>query len=293
VRSLESTTDIADSSPNETADEPVRVIEPATGWRFPDFRELWEHRDLLYVMVRRDISARYRQSVFGAFWAILEPVLLAAVFALFLGQYANVPSVPGIPYGLLAVSGMVIWLFISSSLEKASLSTISSSALLSRVYFPRLVIPLAAVVPPLVDFTIAFVVVLGAMVLYGVMPSIHIVLLPVVLVVTVMTIVGMALWLSALNVRYRDIQQAVPFVLLLSFFITPIIYPITQIPASVKPFYSLNPAVGILEGYRWTLFSGYDFPGAILLVPVVVGAALLITGLLYFERTETSFADVI
>ena len=289
---MESTTNIAKQSSAE-ADQPVRVIEPPSGWRFPDFRELWDHRDLLYVMVRRDISARYRQSVFGASWAILEPILLAAVFALFLGQYANVPSVPGIPYGLLAVSGMVIWLFISSSLEKASLSTISSSALISRVYFPRLVIPLAAVIPPLVDFAIAFVVVLGAMVLYGVTPSIHIVLLPVVIVVTVTLIVGMALWLSALNVRYRDIQQAVPFVLLLSFFITPIIYPITQIPAAVKPFYSLNPAVGILEGYRWTLFSGYDFPGAILIVPAVASVVLLITGLFYFERTETSFADVI
>jgi lipopolysaccharide transport system permease protein len=290
---LESTTNIANSTPAESADEPVRVIEPASGWRFPNFRELWDHRDLLYVMVRRDIWARYRQSVFGASWAILEPVLLAAVFALFLGQYANVPSVPGIPYGLLAVSGMVIWLFISSSLEKASLSTISSSALISRVYFPRMVIPIAAVIPPLIDFCIAFVVVLGAMAIYGVTPSIHILLLPLVVLVALTTIVGMALWLSALNVRYRDIQQAVPFVLLVSFFITPIIYPITQIPAAVKPFYSLNPAVGILEGYRWTLFSGYDFPGAVLIVPLVASVVLLVTGLLYFEKTENSFADVI
>jgi homopolymeric O-antigen transport system permease protein len=293
VRTLESTTNIANPPPSERADEPVRIIEPASGWRFPDFRELWEHRDLFYMMVRRDISARYRQSVFGASWAILEPVLLAIVFSIFLGQYANVPSVPGIPYGLLAVSGMVIWLFISASIENASLSTISSSALISRVYFPRLVIPLAAVVPPLIDFCIAFVVVIGAMLIYGVTPSTHIVLLPVVILVALTTIVGIGLWLSALNVRYRDIQQAVPFVLLLSFFITPIIYPITQIPAAVKPFYSLNPAVGILEGYRWTLFSGYDFPGAVLLVPLVASVVLVVTGLLYFERTENSFADVI
>jgi lipopolysaccharide transport system permease protein len=290
---MESTTKTAEQAPEETADEPVRVMEPAGGWRFPDFREFWDHRDLFYVLVRRDIAARYRQSVFGASWAILEPVLLAAVFALFLGQYANIQSVPGVPYGLLAISGMVIWLFISSSLEKASLSTLSSGALLSRVYFPRLIIPLAAIVPPLIDFCIAFVVVIAAMLIYGVAPGIHIVLLPVVIVVAVMVVAGMSLWLSALNVRYRDIQQAVPFALLVSFFITPIIYPITQIPSAVKPFYSLNPAVGILEGYRFALFDTYAFPGAVLIVPVVAGIVLLITGLLYFEKTENSFADVI
>jgi lipopolysaccharide transport system permease protein len=244
-------------------------------------------------MVRRDISVRYRQSAIGAAWAMLQPLLLAVVFSLFLGHYANVPSAPGIPYPVYAVSGMVMWLFIAGALSGVSSSTIASSTLISRVYFPRLIIPLAAVIPHLVDFAIAFVVVIGAMLVYGTAPSPLVVLLPVVTLVALATVVGMGLWLSALHVRYRDVSQAVPFALLLGFFISPIMYPVTLIPAAVKPFYALNPTVGVLEGYRWTLFSGYDFPGAVLLIPLAASIVLLISGLLYFERMETSFADVI
>jgi lipopolysaccharide transport system permease protein len=284
---MESTTNIATQS--ETADGPVQVVEPVRGWRFPDLREVWEHRDLLYLMCRRDLSARYRQSAIGAAW----PVLFAVVFAVFFNAAANVPSAPDIPYPVYAVSGMVMWLFVSSALEAASISTVASSALISRVYFPRLIIPLAAVFPPLVNFGVAFVVVLVGMLIYGLTPSVLIVLLPIVVFFALTTVIGMGLWLSALNVRYRDVQTGVPVALLLGFFVTPIVYPITLIPAVAKPFYSLNPVVGILEGYRWTIFSGYDFPGAVLLGPLLASILLVITGLLYFERTETSFADVI
>jgi homopolymeric O-antigen transport system permease protein len=290
---LEAVTDIDATPPRAEAEQPVRVVEPARGWRFPDLREVWEHRDLLYLMVRRDISVRYRQSAIGATWAMLQPLLLAVVFSLFLGHYANVPSAPGIPYPVYAVSGMVMWLFISGALSGVSASTITSSTLISRVYFPRLIIPLAAVIPHLVDFAIAFVVVIGAMLVYGTAPSPLVVLLPVVTLVALTTVVGMGLWLSALHVRYRDVSQAVPFAILLGFFISPIMYPVTLIPAAVEPFYALNPTVGVLEGYRWTLFSGYDFPGAVLLIPLAASIVLLISGLLYFERMETSFADVI
>jgi lipopolysaccharide transport system permease protein len=290
---LEAVTDIDATPPRAEAEEPVRVVEPATGWRFPDLRQVWEHRDLLYLMVRRDISVRYRQSAIGAAWAMLQPLLLAVVFSLFLGYYADVPSAPGIPYPVYAVSGMVMWLFISGALGGVSSSTIASSTLISRVYFPRLIIPLAAVIPHLVDFAIAFVVVIGAMLVYGTAPSPLVVLLPVVTLVALTTVVGMGLWLSALHVRYRDVSQAVPFAILLGFFISPIMYPVTLIPAAVEPFYALNPAVGVLEGYRWTLFSGYDFPGAVLLIPLAASIVLLISGLIYFERMERSFADVI
>jgi lipopolysaccharide transport system permease protein len=290
---LEAVTDIDATPPRAEAEQPVRVVEPARGWRFPDLREVWEHRDLLYLMVRRDISVRYRQSAIGATWAMLQPLLLAVVFSLFLGAYANVPSAPGIPYPVYAVSGMVMWLFISGALSGVSASTITSSTLISRVYFPRLIIPLAAVIPHLVDFAIAFVVVIGAMLVYGTAPSPLVVLLPVVTLVALTTVVGMGLWLSALHVRYRDVSQAVPFAILLGFFISPIMYPVTLIPAAVEPFYALNPTVGVLEGYRWTLFAGYDFPGAVLLIPLAASIVLLISGLLYFERMETSFADVI
>jgi homopolymeric O-antigen transport system permease protein len=277
----------------EAGDPPVRVVEPATGWRFPDLREVWERRDLFHLMVRRDISVRYRQSAIGGTWAIVQPLLFAIVFSVFFGHLASVPSAPGIPYPVLAVSGMVMWLFITDAISLAANSTISSPNLIERVYFPRVVIPLAAVIPPLVDFAIAFIVVIGAMLVYGTAPSPRILLLPGVLLLAMTVIVGLGLWLSALNVRYRDVQQAVPIAVLLGFFITPIVYPITLIPAIALPFYSLNPAVGILEAYRWVLFSTYDFPGLVLLVPLLAGPVLVVTGLLYFQRMETSFADVI
>ena len=274
-------------------DLPVRVVEPATGWHFPDMHELWEHRDLLYLMVRRDISVRYRQSAVGVAWVILQPLLLAVVFSVFLGNFSNIESAPGIPYAVLAVSGMVMWLFVAESVSAAAGSTVSSSSLISRVYFPRVVIPLSAVIPYLLDFAISFVIVIGAMVVYGMEPSVRVLLLPVVLLVALINVIGIGLWLSALNVRYRDVNQVVPFAILVGFFITPIIYPLTTIPAAIRPIYNLNPVVGILEGYRWALFSVYDFPGAVLIVPVVAGVLLMITGLLYFQRMETSFADVI
>lgn len=271
----------------------MRVVEPPSGWRFPNLHELRERRDLILLMVKRDLAIRYRQSVVGVAWAILQPLLLAVVFSIFLGNFSKISSAPGIPYAVLAVSGMVMWLFIAESVSAAANSTLGSANLISRVYFPRVIIPLAAVIPSLVDFAISFVVVIGAMLIYGMEPSARIVLLPIVILVALTNIVGIGLWLSALHVKYRDVQQALPFAILLGFFITPIVYPITSIPAAIKPIYDLNPVVGILEGYRWVLFSVYHFPGAVLIVPVVAGIALLVTGALFFERMETSFADVI
>jgi lipopolysaccharide transport system permease protein len=290
---LEVATDIDAERSQADDDLPVRVVEPASGWHFPDLRELWEHRDLLYLLVRRDISVRYRQSVVGIAWVILQPLLLAVVFSVFLGNFSNIESAPGIPYAVLAVSGMVMWLFISEAVSTAANSTVSSNTLISRVYFPRLIIPLASVIPSLVDFAISFVIVIGAMLVYGIEPSLRVVLLPALVVVAMMNIVGIGLWLSALHVKYRDVQQVLPFAILLGFFIAPIIYPTNIIPESVRPIFNLNPVVGILEGYRWMLFSVYDFPGAVLIVPVVAGVLLLVTGLVYFQRTENTFADVI
>jgi lipopolysaccharide transport system permease protein len=277
----------------EDGDQPVQVVEPASGWHFPDLREVWERRELFYLMVRRDISVRYRQSVVGGTWAILQPLLFAIVFSVFFGNLASVPSAPGIPYPVLAVSGMVMWLFITDAITTAAESTVGSANLIERIHFPRVIIPLAAVVPALVDFAIAFLVVIAAMLVYGTAPSMRVVLLPLVILVAMTFIVGLALWLSALNVRYRDVQLVIPVAVLLGFFITPIVYPITLIPEIAKPFYALNPIVGILEGYRWVLFSSYDFPGLVLLGPVIAGPVLVVTGLLYFQRMETSFADVI
>jgi lipopolysaccharide transport system permease protein len=290
---LEAVTDIEAGPPRAEGKEPVRVVEPPSGWRFPDLREVWEHRDLIYVLVRRDISVLYRQSAVGAGWAILQPVLLAVVFSVFLGLLAEVPSAEGIPYPVFAVSGMVMWLFFANAMSRASESTIASSPLISRVYFPRVIIPLAAVIPSLVDFAVGFVVVIGAMLLYGTDPSLRLVLLPVVVLVALTTAFGIGLWLSALHVRYHDVQHIVPFLILVGLFITPITYPFSLVPADLQPVYALNPLVGVMEGYRWVLFADFPFPGGVLVIPLVASIVLLITGALFFERMETTFADVI
>jgi lipopolysaccharide transport system permease protein len=290
---LEAITDIEARSSATAGDEPVRVVEPSSGLRFPDLRELWGHRDLIYLLVRRDIAVRYRQSAVGALWAILQPVLLAVVFSVFLGLLAKVPSAEGIPYPVFAVSGMVMWLFFSEAMSRSSESTVASEALITRVYFPRVIIPLAAVLPQLVDFAVGFVVVIGAMLLYGVEPSLRVLLLPGVVLVALTTALGIGLWLSALHVRYRDVQHVVPFAILVGLFITPITYPLSLVPSALQPLYAINPLVGVLEGYRWVLFAGFPFPGAILLIPLITSLLLLITGALFFERMETTFADVI
>jgi lipopolysaccharide transport system permease protein len=290
---LESLTDVEARASRAQADEPVRVVEPPSGLRFPDLREVLEHGDLIYLLVRRDISVLYRQSAVGAGWAILQPVLLAVVFSVFLGLLAKVPSAEGIPYPVFAVSGMVMWLFFSNAMSRASESTMASSVLISRVYFPRVIIPLAAVIPPLVDFAVGFVVVLGAMFIYGTDPSLRVVLLPVVVFVALTTAFGIGLWLSALHVRYRDVQHILPFLILVGLFISPITYPFSLVPADLQPVYALNPLVGVLEGYRWILFADYPFPGGVLAIPLVASIVLLITGALFFERMETTFADVI
>jgi len=271
----------------------VRVVEPSSGLRFPDLREVWEHRDLIYLLVRRDTAVRYRQSAVGAAWAILQPLLLAIVFSVFLGLLAKVPSAEGIPYPVFAISGLVLWFFFAESLSQTSESTVSSETLITRVYFPRVIIPLAAVMPQLVDFALGLVVVIGAMLVYGADPSLRVLLLPVVVLVALTTALGIGLWLSALNVRYRDVRHVVPFVILVGLFITPITYPLSLVPSALQPLYAINPMVGVLEGYRWVLFAGFPFPGAILLIPLVASVLLLITGALFFARMEATFADVI
>ena len=290
---MEAITDITREQARPDGDEPVRVVEPQSGWHFPDLGEVWRHRDLLYLLVRRDIAVRYRQSAIGAFWAILQPVSLAVVFAVFLGLLAKVPSAKGIPYPVFAVSGMVMWLFFAGAISKASASTVDSSELIERVYFPRVIIPIASVIPPLVDFAVAFVVVIVTMLIYGIEPSIRILLLPFVVLIALLTALGAGLWLSALHVRYRDVQHVVPFALLLGLFITPITYPFDLVPDKLQPLYSLNPTVGVLEGYRWTLFADFGFPGLVLVIPLVASVVLLITGALFFQRMEATFADLI
>jgi lipopolysaccharide transport system permease protein len=270
-----------------------RVIEPPQGFALPSLRELWEERDLLYFLARREISGRYRQSVIGAFWAVLQPLLFAAVFSVFFGNLAHVPSEHGVAYVPFALSGMVLWLFFAGAMSSAAASTVANETLVSKVYFPRVIIPLASVFPPLIDFCVAFCVVVVTILAYGITPPIQIVLMPFVVVLTLTAATGAGLWFSALNVRYRDVKQLLPFIVLVGLFVSPITYPIHLVPHDVRAIYALNPMVGVLEAYRWMLFPGASWPGAIVLISIAVSMALLVSGALYFQRAESAFADVI
>lgn len=275
------------------AEPRTRRIVPPTGWQLPDLRELWEFRDLAYFLVRRDVMIRYRQTLIGTVWAILQPLLLAGVFTLFLGYLAKVPSGGNVPYAVFAVTGMSMWLYFSQAMLLAAESTVASRELISKVWFPRLVIPIAAVVPPALDFAPAFAVAVVVMLAYGVVPDVQILLVPLLALLTLVTALGLGLWLSALNVRYRDVRIVVPFVVQVGLFVTPIVYPFELVPEAARPFYALNPMVGVLEAFRWMLFPNADFPGLLLLIPIASSLVLLVTGLVYFTRAERTFADVI
>jgi lipopolysaccharide transport system permease protein len=280
-------------SPSSARVTSLRVIEPPLGFNLPSVREIWEHRDLLYFLVRRDVAVRYKQSAIGVLWAVLQPLLLAVVFSVFFGLLAKVPSQSHIPYPLFAVSGMVLWLFFSATLTTSATSTVQSAELISKVYFPRVLIPLAAALAPLVDLAVALLVVLGAMLIYGVTPNVQVVLLPLVVGLSVTTAFGLGMLLSAMNVKYRDVHLTVPFLILVGMFITPITYPIRLIPHAYQALYSVNPMVGVLETYRWMLFPHTPFPTTAFLMSLAVSVVLLLGGALYFKRAERDFADVI
>lgn len=271
----------------------TRVIDPPRGWQAPNLRELWDYRDLAFFLVKRDVSIRYRQTLIGTVWAILQPLLLAVVFSVFLGHYAQVPSGANVPYPVFALTGMAMWLYFSQAMQFASDSTVASRELIAKVWFPRMIIPISAVLPPAIDFVPAFLVALIVQLAYGVVPPAQIVLVPLLAVLTLVVALGIGLWLSALNVRYRDVRLAVPFLIMIGLFVTPIVYPFDVVPDSVQWIYSLNPMVGVLEAYRWMLFPDADWPGALILIPLATAVLLLVTGAWYFARAERDFADVI
>jgi lipopolysaccharide transport system permease protein len=267
----------------------VQVIEPPRGWPRPDLRQLWRYRDLVYYLARRDLAIRYRQTVIGAAWAVVRPVTFAAVFATFITLIGRVPT-EGIPYAVFALTGMSMWLFISGSLMVTSASTIGSGGLVSKVYFPRLTIPVAAIIPQIVDFLIAVVVLLIAMVVYGVALTPNILALPLVFALALVVTFGTGLWLAAFAARYRDVQHVVPFVVQIGLFVSPVLYPIELVPDAYQALYSLNPVVGVLETFRWCML-GTTPPGELIVIPVVAGLLLFTLGLRVFARAETRFAD--
>ena len=272
---------------------PVTVIEPVNGWSWPNWREMWGQRELIYVLARRDVAILYKQSFIGAAWAVIQPLSLAAVFSLFFGLLAHIDTGTDVPYPVFAVLGMVTWLFFAGALSKVASSTVDSAPLISKVYFPRLVIPVAAVLAPTVDFAVGMVVAIVVTLAYGVIPPVQVVLLPLIVPCVLAVALGFGLWLAAIHVKYRDIGNVVSFAILVGLFITPIVYPFSNIPDSYQVLYGLNPMVGVLELMRWMVLPGSDFPLLLMVVTVVEAVVLLATGVLYYGRAERDFADVI
>ncbi len=271
---------------------PVTVIEPSKGWVALQLRELWAYRELLYFLAWRDVTLRYKQTVLGALWAIIQPFFTMVVFSLFFGRLANVPS-DGIPYPLFSFAALLPWTFFANGLAASANSLIGESNLIKKVYFPRLTVPIAAVLAGVVDFAIAFLVLLGMMAYYGTVPTWNIVWLPYLLLLALVSALGVGLWMSAMNVQFRDIRYTVPFLVQLWLFATPIAYPSTLIPATWRPLYGINPMVGVVEGFRWALLGTDTSPGNIIVVSSIVAVLVLISGAYYFRRMEKTFADVV
>jgi len=271
---------------------PVTVIRASRGWRFLDFKELSRCRELLYFFAWRDIKVRYKQTVIGAAWAIIQPFFTMVVFSLFFGRLAKIPS-EGVPYPIFSYVGLLPWTFFANGMSNASNSLIGSAGLISKIYFPRLLIPLAAIVTSAVDFALAFAVLIGMMLFYRIPPTWNALLLVPFLLLAFLTALGMGLWLSALNVEYRDVRYIVPFLTQLWMYATPVIYPSSLLHGPWKILLGLNPMTGVVEGFRWALLGTGGLPGSMFGIAVVAAVVLLGTGILYFRRMERTFADVI
>lgn len=268
------------------------IIEPKQGLRQIPFRELWAYRDLLYFLTWRDIKVRYKQTILGATWAILQPFMTMVVFSLFFGNLAAIPS-DGVPYPIFAYAALVPWTFFANAMGQASNSIVTDANLIKKVYFPRLAVPISTVLGGVIDFILAFSVLLVMMLFYGILPTLNVVWLPALVLLALVTALGVGLWLSAMNVQFRDVRYTIPFLTQLWLFITPIAYPSSLIENDALRFvYSLNPMVGVVEGFRWALLGTDTAPGLSLLASSVVAIVLLISGLIYFGQMEKTFADV-
>jgi lipopolysaccharide transport system permease protein len=275
-----------------TADVLVtRRLQPSQGWNSRTIADIWAYRELLYFFIWRDIKVRYKQTLLGAGWAIIQPLMTMVVFTIFFGHLAKVPS-DGLPYPVFSFMALVPWTYFASALAGCSTSLSGYQHIISKIYFPRLIIPIAAVIAPLVDFAIGFVILIGFMMWYRITPGPSIVWLPALMLLALATAASVGVWLAALNVRYRDVRYVVPFVVQLWMFATPVAYPASLVPSRWRAVYGLNPMAGVIEGFRWALAGG-PAPGVITVVSAAVVIVLIAGGAMYFRRLEGTFADVI
>ncbi len=275
-----------------TASESVLRIEPSRGWVALKLKELWAYRELLFFFVWRDIKVRYKQTALGATWAIIQPFFTMLVFSLFFGRLAKMPS-DGIPYPIFSYAALVPWMFFAHGLNQSSNSLVESSNLIKKVYFPRLAIPIASVLSGVLDFVLAFVMLIGMMLYYRITPTINILWLPLLLLLALVSALGVGLWISALNVQFRDFRYIVPFLVQFWMFATPIAYPSSLLQEPWRTIYGLNPMVGVVSGFRWALLGTHTAPGPMLAVSAVAAVGILVGGAFYFRRMEKVFADVV
>ena len=274
------------------SESPVIVVKPSKGWISLNLDELWEYRELLYFLTWRNIKVRYKQTVLGAAWAIIQPFFTMVVFSLFFGKLAKVPS-DGIPYPIFAYAALVPWMFFANGLNQSSDSLVGSADLIKKVYFPRLIVPISSIISGVIDFVLSFLVLVGMMLFYGIFPTANCIWLPFLLLLAFVTSLGVGLWLSALNVQFRDVRHTVPFLTQFWLFATPIAYPSSLLPEPWRILYGVNPMVGVVEGFRWALLGTETAPGPIVIVSTLVALMLLVSGVFFFRRMEKSFADVV
>jgi lipopolysaccharide transport system permease protein len=270
----------------------ITIVEPRKAFWDLELGSLWEYRELLFFLVWRDIKVKYKQTALGVAWAVLQPILATLIFSIFFGRLAKIPS-DGIPYPVFVYVAMVPWQYFANALTESSNSLVASQNLIKKVYFPRLVIPMGSVIAGLADFCFAFLVLIGMMFYYGIHPGPSIVLFPVFLLLAVCTALAVGLWMSALNVQYRDVKYTVTFLTQFWMFATPVVYPVSLVPAKWRMWYGLNPMVGVVNGFRYSLLGKVASPGPMIWVSAAAVAVLLVGGLLYFRKMESTFADVV
>lgn len=271
---------------------PTTYIGASHGWRFLNFRELWQYRELIYTLTWRDIKVRYKQTAIGAVWAIIQPFLTMVIFSLFFGKFAKIPS-EELPYPVFAYSALVPWTYFANSLTDATNSLVIHQQIITKIYFPRVILPLSSILSGLIDFAIAFTVLIGMMFFYHIYPTHAIWTIPIFVLLAMLTAFAVGLWLSALNVQYRDVRYVMGFLTQIWLFITPIAYPVSIVPEKWRIFYGLNPMVGVIEGFRKGLLGKGVLVGPALSVTVLVIVFILISGIFYFRRMEQTFADVV
>jgi lipopolysaccharide transport system permease protein len=278
------------SAPTEPT---VHVIRPSKGWASLGLHELWNYRELVAFLTWRNVLIRYKQTALGIAWAVLQPVFLMVVFSLFFGRFAHVPS-DSVPYPIFSYAALLPWTFFANSLTQSSNSLVGSSNLLSKIYFPRLALPISAVLSALIDFALAFLVLIGLMAWYGIYPRpIAVVLLPLLVLLALACALGAGLWLSALNVAYRDVQYVVPFLVQVWLFASFVIVPASSVGEPWRTVFGINPMAGVVTGFRYALLQGTPAPGAMIGVSAAVAVLLLASGIAFFRRLERTFADVV